>query len=287
MILGSGYLAVNPAAQAEAPQLEAVQHVRSMPGGSRSHLMRCSDGSYYVVKFQNNPQHTRVLANDFLATRLAELIGLPVPVVAVVDVDQELTLKAAGSPSSQSSRQGTITCGRCFGSRYVVSPLEGKIYDYLPEAMMPHVRNVQTFAGILAFDKWTCNVDGRQAIYWRRNLERRLTATFIDQGYCFNAGEWSFSDSPLRGVFGRNDVYRCITSWDSFEPWLTLLEALPDNLVWSLAQQIPPEWYEAADDELDCLVCHLLRRRNRVRDQILAFKHSSRDPFPNWRSGEN
>jgi len=33
-----------------------------------------------VVKFQNNPQHTRVLVNDWLGTRLAEMIGLPVPV---------------------------------------------------------------------------------------------------------------------------------------------------------------------------------------------------------------
>jgi len=27
--------------------------------------MRCDDGHYYVVKFRNNPQHERVLANDF------------------------------------------------------------------------------------------------------------------------------------------------------------------------------------------------------------------------------
>jgi hypothetical protein len=41
--------------------------------------MRCADSNYYVVKFQNNPQHTRVLVNDWLGTRLAEMIGLPVP----------------------------------------------------------------------------------------------------------------------------------------------------------------------------------------------------------------
>ena len=42
---------------------------------------------HYVVKFQNNPQHTRVLVNDWLGTRLGEMIGLPMPAVAVVDVD--------------------------------------------------------------------------------------------------------------------------------------------------------------------------------------------------------
>jgi hypothetical protein len=39
--------------------------------------MRCSDDNYYVVKFQNNPQHRRVLVNELLGTRLASRLGLP------------------------------------------------------------------------------------------------------------------------------------------------------------------------------------------------------------------
>ena len=57
-----------------------------MRGGAQGHLMRCSDGHFYVVKFRNNPQHLRVLANEMLATRLAERAGLPVPVTEVVEV---------------------------------------------------------------------------------------------------------------------------------------------------------------------------------------------------------
>ncbi len=68
----------------------AVQHVRRMRGGAQSHLMRCSDGHFYVVKFQDNPQHTRVLANEMLATRLAQAAGLPVPATEVVEVDRWL-----------------------------------------------------------------------------------------------------------------------------------------------------------------------------------------------------
>lgn len=52
--------------------------------------MRCDDGHYYVVKFLNNPQHLRVLANEFLATRLAEKAGLPVPITEVVEVGEWL-----------------------------------------------------------------------------------------------------------------------------------------------------------------------------------------------------
>ena len=65
---------------------DAVQHLKRMRGGAQGHLMRCEDGHYYVVKFRNNPQHERILANEFLATKLAERVGLPVPVAEVVNV---------------------------------------------------------------------------------------------------------------------------------------------------------------------------------------------------------
>src|ERR1019366_9646746 len=68
----------------------AVEHVRRMRGGAQAHLMRCDDGGYYIVKFQNNPQHLRVLANEMLATRLAARPGLCVPQVEVVEVRPEI-----------------------------------------------------------------------------------------------------------------------------------------------------------------------------------------------------
>jgi len=261
----------------------AVQHVRRMRGGAQSHLMRASDGHFYVVKFQNNPQHLRVLANELLATRLAERIGLPVPATEVVEVQAwliehtpELTLQLAGR---------TLPCspGLQFGSRYVVDPAEGQVLDYLPEAMLPRVRNLETFAGILALDKWTCNANGRQAAFWRRGRERKYTVSFIDQGYCFNAGEWTFPDAPLRGVYLRNDVYAGVSGWDSFEPWLSRLEALDPQAIWACAEKVPPEWYEHDWEGMERLVAALVKRRSRVRELIDEFRMSSRKPFVNWR----
>src|SRR5690349_24024958 len=56
-------------------QVSAVEHIRRMAGGSQSHLLRCSDGEYYVVKFPNNPQGMRTHACDLLGTLLATEIG--------------------------------------------------------------------------------------------------------------------------------------------------------------------------------------------------------------------
>ena len=57
----------------------ALEHIRRMRGGAQPQLMRCDDGGYYVVKFLDNPQHPRVLANEWLAWQLASKLGLPVP----------------------------------------------------------------------------------------------------------------------------------------------------------------------------------------------------------------
>ncbi|MGH9366581.1 MAG: HipA family kinase, partial [Thermoanaerobaculia bacterium] len=68
----------------------AVEHIRRMRGGAQAHLMRCDDAFYYVVKFQNNPQHPRILVNEYMGTRLAARLGLPTPHTAVVEVPQSL-----------------------------------------------------------------------------------------------------------------------------------------------------------------------------------------------------
>ena len=64
----------------------AIQQIRRMRGGAQSQLMLASDSNLYVVKFRNNPQHVRVLANELLATRLAAAIGLSVPPSEVIEV---------------------------------------------------------------------------------------------------------------------------------------------------------------------------------------------------------
>lgn len=262
--------------------VEAVQHVRRMRGGAQAHLMRADDGHFYVVKFQNNPQHLRVLANELLATRLAEHVGLPVPVTEIVEVREwlvENTLELRMDLSGLSSR---CKPGLQFGARYVCDPAQGQVFDYLPESMLPKVRNLATFAGMLVADKWLGNANGRQAVFWKKTQERKYTATFIDQGYCFNAGEWDFPDSALRGVYARNLVYQEVRGWESFEPWLARVETLAPTVIHEIAGGVPPEWTGHDWGQMEKLVETIVERRSKVRELITAFRNSSRQPFPAW-----
>jgi len=263
--------------------VSAVQHVRRMRGGSQSHLLQASDGAHYVTKFMNNPQHVRVLANEMLATNLGLQLGLPMPRVEVIDVSDQLI--ESSDDLRFESRGATVPCssGRQFASLYAGDMTEARICDYLPDAELEAVVNIKDFARVLVLDKWTCNSDGRQAIFKLQALpSRRHRAIFIDQGFCFNAGEWNFPDAPLRGAYARQRVYENVTAWESFEPALTRAEQLDLGDLWRCAAQVPKEWYEYDISAMSRLVETLYRRRLRIRDLITEFRKSHRNPFPKW-----
>src|SRR5437868_10610273 len=113
----------------------AVQHIRRMRGGSQSHLMRASDGGYYVTKFRNNPQHVRVLANEMFATRLGQHLRLPMPRVELIEVSGWLV---ENTPELRIQMRGVTemcSAGRQVASRYVSDATNATVLDYLPEAM--------------------------------------------------------------------------------------------------------------------------------------------------------
>src|SRR5260370_16239245 len=94
----------------------ALEHIRRMRGGAQSHLMRCDDGGYYVVKFQNNPQHVRVLANEMLGTKVAGFLGLRVPQTEVVEVRRELIELTADLVIQLGTGRTPSRAGRQLGS---------------------------------------------------------------------------------------------------------------------------------------------------------------------------
>jgi hypothetical protein len=265
-----------------AEPISAVQHIRKMRGGSQPHLLRASDNRYYATKFRNNPQHTRILANEYLATRLGRLVGLPMPQVAIISVPDWLIENTPELKIDLGGYSVACSTGLQFGSRYVIEPTEGNVFDYLPESMMKRVRNRQDFARVLAFDKWTGNSDGRQVVFSKAANKRFYCATFIDQGYCFNAGEWDFPDLPLRGAYARSGVYAQITGWEAFEPTLSRIEEIDIAELWNIAREIPEEWYQHDSDALSRVISSLYQRRTLVRNLLNAFRKSSRSPFPKW-----
>ena len=113
-------------------KVEAIEFIRRMRGGSQPFLMGCDDGETYVVKFSNNPQHVRILANEMLASRLATLIQLPVPDRAFVQVSQNLI---SGTPLLKFETAGheeQCAAALHFGSRFPGVSSQTLVADFLP-----------------------------------------------------------------------------------------------------------------------------------------------------------
>ena len=65
---------------------------------------------------------------------MGEQIGLPIPAVDIVEVSEWLVEYYAGAADEMCGQDKSLrAAGPQFGSRYVVAPLEGTIFDYLPE----------------------------------------------------------------------------------------------------------------------------------------------------------
>ncbi|HVB28966.1 MAG TPA: HipA family kinase [Terriglobia bacterium] len=274
-----------PADVAGVRKVLAVEFIRRMRGGSQPFLMGCDDGQTYVVKFRNNPQHVRILANETLASRLAMLIRLPVPGRAFVQVSQSLI---SGTPLLKFETAGgeeKCAAGLHFGSRFPGAPSQTLVVDFLPDRLLRRVTNLASiFLGAYALDKWTCNCDGRQVIFYR-TIEQsgtRYSATLIDHGFCFNDGEWNFPDSPIRSLYPRRLVYESVRGLQSFEPYLSRIENIEASELEACLREVPPDWCGDDPQQLSRLVERLYERRRRVRQLIIDAKQSSLRPFPNW-----
>jgi CheY-like chemotaxis protein len=230
--------------------------------------MRASDGHLYVVKFQDNPQGSRVLANELLASRLAKQLGLPVPQAEILELPSKLAESLYFETPTGPRR---VLPGLQVGLRLVISPNEGRIYDFLPQVYADQVLNKVDFAGIQLFDLWTCNRGARQAVYWKRSQQKMFTVTFIDHGHCFGGSNWklpaSFIADPL-------------PSADEGNSWLGKLDALSPDLISRLAAEIPPEWY--SNDIAG--ICDIVKRLVFRRADLGRLLEANWQPAPPKRS---
>jgi len=269
--------------------LTAIRHVRKMRGGAQAHLLQADDGNWYVVKFRNNPQHHRVLVNELLSSTFLEYLKIAAPETAIIQVSEDFLGANPEIQLSLGSRQIPVEPGWHFGSRYPGDPSLAAVYDFLPDALLDRVVNLEDFRAILAFDKWTANADGRQSVFYRAMVRQGagegrpgFVARMIDHGYTFNGPNWDFPESAVQGLYARPLVYQSVRSLDDFHPWLDQIMNFPEEVVDRAWKHIPGEWIAGEEDALDRLLDELFRRRSRLPELISACRSARTNPFPNW-----
>jgi hypothetical protein len=275
--------------------VQATRLIRKMRGGAQAHLLECDDGHFYVVKFRNNPQHRRILINEWIASVFLNYLQISTPPAAIVSLSAAFLQDNPDIYIQLGSRHQAVEPGWHFGSRYPGDPGKIMVYDFLPDTLLDKVVNAGEFLGVLAFDKWMSNADARQSIFFRARLHRWPTAgsentpragfvsQMMDHGYVFDGPHWKFSDSPLQGLYFRTNVYQSVRGWDDFQPWLDRVVYFPDEVVDSAQKQIPPEWVAEDAAALQSTLEKLMLRRRRVPDLIRDSRGGRVNPFPDWK----
>ncbi|MGD0200728.1 MAG: HipA family kinase [Bryobacteraceae bacterium] len=272
--------------------LNARRHVRKMRGGAQSHLVEADDGRFYVVKLRNNPQHPRVLVNEAVASVFLHYLQISAPEVAIISLSRELLAASPELCVELGSHRLPAEPGWHFGSLYPGHPDQIAVYDFIPDALLRQVANLGEFLGMLAFDKWVGNADGRQAVFFRSRVREWMAARattrpgflawMIDHGFAFNGPFWDFPDAPLHGLYHRPLVYEGVRSLAAFEPWLERITHFPLEILDEAYRKVPLEWLEGQQDALEALLEQLLARRRRVPDLLLECRRAKPALFPNW-----
>jgi hypothetical protein len=159
------------------PVLEAVEWREPAPGGgSQSQVFRLSDGRFAIIKFPENGQGERVLANELLSCKLAERLDLPVNRAHLVVID-ERTLKA---PRQSGQIPAAFTAGvRCGMIRFE------QCQACQPPDILAHCENFALLHDLVAFDQLLCRGDGRQWLMYPAPSGTRKWFAAHDYGFAF------------------------------------------------------------------------------------------------------
>jgi hypothetical protein len=240
---------------------------------------------YFVVKCIGNPQGNFVLFNELVASRLAQEVDLPCAVPATVYLSEYL---ANDIYFEHPTGRLPVVPGTQFGSTFVNTVLDPGylfVYDWLPGKHAHQIRNIKAFAGALAFDKWVCNTDNRQMVFYRPQLDGRrgFWLKMIDNGYAFGGPEMRFRDVPLMGLAQYPYSYDSITGWDCFEPWLSNIEKIEEAAIRPLFEDTPAQWYPYGGYRSEELMETLLKRRSFIRELIAKTVKAAPAAFKNFR----
>ncbi|MEO8052082.1 MAG: HipA family kinase [Acidobacteriota bacterium] len=274
--------------------VDARRLIRKMRGGAQAHLIEAADGHCYVVKFLNNPQHRRILVNEWMSSVFLRYLGISTPEAAVVRVTQDFLDENPDVHFQLGTHREPVELGWHFGSRFPGDPARLVVYDFLPDTLLAQVENRGEFLGMLVFDQWMGNADSRQAIFFRARLREWLpaheahpqrlafVAQMVDHGFAFDGPHWRFADSPLQGLYFRPQVYQNVRGLEDFQPWLDRITHFPEAVVDQALKQIPSAWVSGEEESLNQLCESLLRRRKRVADLIQACRDGRAALFPEW-----
>jgi hypothetical protein len=166
------------------PQLSATRYVLPLrEGGSLPAIVDTDGPGQFVVKFRGAGQGPKALVAEAIAAGLAQVVGLPVPEAAVIDIAKGFGM---GEPDAEIQDLLKWSIGKNFGLRYLSGALG---FDPVADR---GIVEAELAAAIVWFDALITNVDrtarNPNILVWKDGL------WLIDHGaslyFHHSSGDW-------------------------------------------------------------------------------------------------
>lgn len=264
---------------------------RRMRGGTQALLVRDRTGNAYVAKCVSNPQGTRTLINEWIVSRLLKHLRISTPAVEALRIER-------GIPGENllefqvGNQKIPIPPGIHLGSCCPVDPARRAIFDFLPRRLLDKVANLPDLLLSFAFDKWVNQIDSRQAIFIRERSREpgiKFRTYLIDHGLSFGGSRWEMADGALTGLYHDRSIYENPALEDECYAMVDRIQRLPEESVFSIEEEIPPEWLKGGDREdvsrlLD-LLCERRTKLHVIVERALRQLHEAGAVIPKTSDG--
>jgi hypothetical protein len=265
--------------------VSAHRAINKIPNGcTKPYYIACSDGNQYAVKFKENPEGPRVLVNEYVCAKIAEVLELPLASPSFIEIDQNFISVYGQQIEEHVGKR--ITPGLHFGTKKIRKAFQ--IYD---STMLQEAVNVDCIPDIILFDHLICNTDresnGGNLIFDASNM----SIVIIDHTHAFDLGPiWTAHDLRQRigepfTIFNTSGyIYKKLVPYvkghNPFSNILKKMKRLTPDLLFDIILNIPEEW-NVTLDEKHALHEYLVDRLNRIENVLPQLKHV----LPYWKGG--
>ncbi len=254
--------------------LTAKTYIRPMGlGGSSPQLVQGTDDRNYVIKLMGNPQTTRILPNEFVTGKLAEILGAPCPQVTTIEVDQGIVDSIIRTTGHQQFRAGIQHAQLYLASDTV------QVFPSTQERMAKTI-NIDKWPNAIVLDSLTQNGDLGEANVVVAVESSTGVARFwhVDHGHTLGTTS-GWTNLGLGGVSVRLLFNSLVSGSEPFKDAFERLQGLSRVSLEPIVRECPLEAWGVPADEREKLLSYLMTAKSKVQEAIIG----SKDKFPNWK----
>jgi hypothetical protein len=252
--------------------INLTRHLSATIGGSSgAQIFSDSTGQQYVVKYQENGHHIKVLSNEYIASEIAKNLEVftPEPFIVVID---DLLL-----PSLKPINGQSISKGPHFGSKRIENLYEGPA----TRSLIEKCNNIDKYPAIILLDVLLYNTDRRNDGNYLIVIDgNEFKFCAIDHGHCLGMN-W---DADLLKKYVSlwsgeylEEMYETITGREDFNDVLSKIDTLDNAFITTLVDSIPEAWLSNSV-EIQALKDYLSQKKSTIGNEL----DTNKIKFTNW-----